>query len=95
MYSPITYSSKGVFNHQIPPSVCTLVLFISSWIWISIIIILSKYFINIHSLQVKARNSAGLGQGLSGGPHSVSDGNNLVIINSMLNKFHLRAFFNL
>ena len=26
--STITYSCKGVFNHQIPPRVCTLVLFI-------------------------------------------------------------------
>ena len=26
--SPITYSCKGVFNHQILPRVCTLVLFI-------------------------------------------------------------------
>ena len=74
-------SSQNTVIIHIPLYLSVLYTLVSSWIWISIIFCLS--IINIHLLQVKARNSAGLGQGLSGGPHSVSDGNNLVIINLM------------
>ena len=38
--SPITYSCKGVFNHQILPRVCTLVLFI-------ILFLLQSYVRNV------------------------------------------------
>ena len=52
------------------------VYFLLTCFWLE----LAKYglSINTHPLQVKAQNSAGLGQGLTGGPSTVSEGKNLV-----------------